>query len=1009
MLGYISKVVFCISIQRLNTGINRLTDHDQQSNKASKFVIAGALKSTLTGGSNTGDTKQKDNKKHPTKLTQWGEEQEAAFNHLKQMLISPPILRRPDFEQPFLLYTDWSTKAVGAILAQKDPSDPKGEYVIAYASRKLNSAEQNYSATEGECLAVIWAVKYFRPYLWNTRDPFTLVTDHSALQWLHKNRDISGRLTRWSLRLQEYNFKIVYRKGTAHANVDCLTRMPAPDYVELAQEAEDMDCYMYECESEAAEDTDRYTYECDSEGAGGVEYCLMDICDLEDPTHIEAEEPSTPPPSPLTAGITPAGNQPLVQSIAIPEQQGSATEDATESNNTASETITLTGDGTLLPSPIKSFIPTLLAEQPKTQDLTTADGEKSRDASDTEPIPFSDTIETDDTAITTNDHRDLERPSSPGQPIGPWVDAILGPNGLSNLPADLGYTFLISIEGNTASGKSTLLRMAEPMLLQCGYDVAYEPVEAFPQLLQAFYENPKQYALALQSLIIRSYFSLLRHSGALIIIVERSPLSSLQVFAKNLLDQGILGAADYALLRVIFRRYGWYPDAMVYLKTPAATCHQRLQQRAKGPDLDISGEYLQQLEYRHEQMIRYSTPKFSMTLDGTNSMAENLKELLQFVDSSVRMGVYGVAPTPVPLRRIDHTTWCSQSATFGEACTIEAEEKGPTQKQQLQRPVDFRKDDSDTSTDPEVDYIPCKICGQADNWAQLLLCDGCDAGYHMKCLTPPLFRIPEQAWLCPSCRLTKMNTGSEPDQAADAIEDTKVPDILNDELVMNILKERHGKGDPVTRPDTTEPEDWRRTYKRAQKRANGYFINQGSIYKASTKQHPQPRRVPAAEERPQLIAEVHDLAHFGVTKCATLLSKKFYWYNMFKEVSQYIRNCEPCKRKKAKFITYPELQSIEPAGLFTTVAIDTMGAFPESSSGNKYLVMCVELYSRWVEARAIPDQKSATVAKFFKEEILARHGCPKECISDNGSEFKGEINTRVPAHQFKKPETPNAP
>ena len=60
-----------------------------------------------------------------------------------------------------------------------------------------------------------------------------------------------------------------------------------------------------------AEDTDCYTYESDSERAGGVEYCLMDICDLEDPTHIEAEEPSTPPPSPLTAGITPAGNQPL--------------------------------------------------------------------------------------------------------------------------------------------------------------------------------------------------------------------------------------------------------------------------------------------------------------------------------------------------------------------------------------------------------------------------------------------------------------------------------------------------------------------------------------------------------------------------------------------------------------------------------------------------------------------------------------------------------------------------
>ena len=630
-----------------------------------------------------------------------------------------------------------------------------------------------------------------------------------------------------------------------------------------------------------------------------------------------------------------------------------------------------------LPSQVLNCPSTQPAESATAKDPATH-SENLNEAPRLNPVSPSDTPNASNRTTTINTSSDPEeRPSSPGQPLGPWVNAILGQNGLSDLPADLGYTFLISIEGNIASGKSTLLHMAEPMLLQCGYDVAYEPVEAFPQLLQAFYENPRQHALTLQSLIIKSYFSILRHSGALIIIVERSPLSSLQVFAKNLLDQGILSAADYALLRVIFGGYGWYPDAMVYLKTPADTSHQRLQQRAKGPDMGISGEYLRQLEHRHEQMMHHSAPKFSMTLDGTTSVAENLKELLQFVDSSVRMGVYGVSPTPMPLRTIDHTAWNKQPATFGETCTMEEEEESPIEKKQLQRPVDFKKDDSDTSTDPEVDYIPCEICGQADNWAQLLLCDGCNTGYHMKCLTPPLFRIPDQAWLCPSCRITKMSAGSQPEQAADPIEDPKIPDILNDELVMTILQERQGKGAPITRPDTAEPEEWRRMYKRAQKRANGYFVNQGSIYKASTKQHPQPRRVPAAEERPQLIAEVHDLAHFGVTKSATLLSKKFYWYNMFKEVSEYIRKCDPCKRKKAKFITYPELQSIEPTGLFTTVATDTMGAFPETKKGNRYLVMCVELYSRWVEARAIPDQKSATVAKFFEEDILARHGCPK--------------------------------
>ena len=183
------------------------------------FARIAAPLTALTGGTK----KEEGAKSRQSKaLPYWGEEEEAAFNHLKQRLMSPPILRRPEFSEPFLLYTDWSTTAIGAILAQRDPNKPKEEYVIAYASRKLTPAERNYSATEGECLAAVWAIKHFRPYLWGTA--FTLITDHIALQWLHKNKDLGGRLTRWSLKLQEYDFTIKYRKGPGMPML-----MPYPD------------------------------------------------------------------------------------------------------------------------------------------------------------------------------------------------------------------------------------------------------------------------------------------------------------------------------------------------------------------------------------------------------------------------------------------------------------------------------------------------------------------------------------------------------------------------------------------------------------------------------------------------------------------------------------------------------------------------------------------------------------------------------------------------------------
>ena len=128
-----------------------------------------------------------------------------------------PILTYPNFSHtahPFQLYTDASASGLGAVLEQ-------GSRVIAYASRTLTAAERNYSVIQRECLAIIFALKQFRHYLLGRC--FTLLTDHAPLQWL-AGQKMEGLLACWALAMQEFDFAIVYRRGTENGNADALSR-----------------------------------------------------------------------------------------------------------------------------------------------------------------------------------------------------------------------------------------------------------------------------------------------------------------------------------------------------------------------------------------------------------------------------------------------------------------------------------------------------------------------------------------------------------------------------------------------------------------------------------------------------------------------------------------------------------------------------------------------------------------------------------------------------------------
>lgn len=155
----------------------------------------------------------------------WTQEQEDAFQQLKEALSSAPILSHPRTEGQFILDTDASSEGIGAVLSQIQDGE---ERLIAFSSKTLSKAERNYCITRRELLAVVYFVQQFKHFLLGRK--FLVRTDNSAVRYwtkIHSDTyDPQGQTARWMVKLAMFDFDIKHRAGRQHLNADGVSRLP---------------------------------------------------------------------------------------------------------------------------------------------------------------------------------------------------------------------------------------------------------------------------------------------------------------------------------------------------------------------------------------------------------------------------------------------------------------------------------------------------------------------------------------------------------------------------------------------------------------------------------------------------------------------------------------------------------------------------------------------------------------------------------------------------------------
>jgi hypothetical protein len=154
------------------------------------------------------------------------------------------------------------------------------------------------------------------------------------------------------------------------------------------------------------------------------------------------------------------------------------------------------------------------------------------------------------------------------------------------------------------------------------------------------------------------------------------------------------------------------------------------------------------------------------------------------------------------------------------------------------------------------------------------------------------------------------------------------------------------------------------------------------------------RLVPSFEARQGLVRVAHEQqGHFGVKRTAALVMMTYHWAGIMEDIRTWVSTCEVCQRSRAEFcVRTPALQSLPIMGMGYRWHVDLFGPIrQQSKQGNRYVMVCVEAYSKWVELIPLPDKEASRTAAAFRREVICRYGAPAEVVTDGGGEFAGQF------------------
>jgi hypothetical protein len=195
--------------------------------------------------------------------------------------------------------------------------------------------------------------------------------------------------------------------------------------------------------------------------------------------------------------------------------------------------------------------------------------------------------------------------------------------------------------------------------------------------------------------------------------------------------------------------------------------------------------------------------------------------------------------------------------------------------------------------------------------------------------------------------------------------------------------------------------------KRIRKRASNYcWKEQKLFFKALL--------VPKSEERVFLVRQMHeDLGHFGEQRTLAEVRRKYFWHCRIEDVKSVVRSCQQCQLVKSEGSVRSgdeRLKSISVCDLFYRVAMDTTGPLPETKAGNKYILVAIDHYSKWCEAKAVADHGAKTAARFLEDDLICRYGVLGFILTDNegewGAEFEVMCKDYAIQHQRTAPQWP---